>query len=162
MNELWKPISGYEGYYSVSNRGEVFSVRGQKVLRPGVLPLGYRQVQLMVDGAKQQAKVHRLVAFAFLGEPPTPQHQVAHNNGNPADNRVENLRWATPTENQRDRRAHGTASIGEANRRAKLTADDARAIRASTARNCDLARTYGVSWSQIYSIRSRKTWAHLD
>ncbi len=162
MSEIWKPVLGYADLYSVSNLGEVFSVRAQRVLRPGVLSSGYRQVQLCRNGKREQVKVHRLVALAFLGEPPTPQHQVAHNNGNPAINCVENLRWATAQENQHDRRAHGTASLGEANYRAKLTANDVRAIRASTQRNCDLARVYGVSWSQIYSIRCRKTWRHIS
>ena len=161
MNELWKPVPGYAGLYSVSNLGEVFSVRSQKVLSPGVLPGGYRQVQLCSGGRREQVKVHRLVALAFLGEPPTPRHQVAHNNGNPAINCVKNLRWATAQENQHDRRLHGTSSFGEANARAKITAEDVLAIRASTARNCELARAYGVSWSQIYSIRTRKRWQHI-
>jgi len=161
MTEIWKPVPGYAGLYSVSNLGEVFSAQTQKVLNPGVLKSGYRQVQLCRAGKREQIKVHRLVALAFLGQPPTPRHQVAHNDGIPANNCVENLRWATAKENQHDRRRHGTASIGESNYRAKLTANDVLAIRASTARNCDLARMYGVSWSQIYSIRIRKTWKHL-
>lgn len=161
MDALWKDVPGYAGHYSVSNRGEVFSVRSQKVLRPGVLALGYHQVQLCFQGKRAQVKVHRIVALAFLGHPPTPLHQVAHNNGNPADNRVENLRWTTAQENQLDRRLHGTAMFGEANPRAKITAEDVAVIRASTKRNCDLARAYGVSWSQIYSIRRRKTWRHI-
>lgn len=161
MGELWRPVPGYVGLYSVSNFGEVFSVRAQKVLRPGVLANGYRQVQLCFGGKIKQAKVHRLVALAFLGEPPTPRHQVAHDNGNPAINCVKNLRWATPKENQRDRQRHGKSSLGEANARAKVTAEDVLAIRASAARNCELARVYGVSWSQIDSIRRRKTWRHI-
>lgn len=161
MTEIWKPVPGYAELYSVSNLGGVFSARTQKVLSPGVLKGGYLQVQLCRAGKREQIKVHRLVALAFLGQPPTPRHQVAHNDGCPANNCVENLRWATARENQHDRRRHGTASVGEGNYRAKLTADDVLAIRASIERNCDLARAYGVSWSQIYSIRRRKTWRHI-
>jgi hypothetical protein len=49
-----------------------------------------------------------LLALAFLGEPPSARHQVAHNDGNPRNNHLSNLRWATPSENSMDRRLHGT------------------------------------------------------
>lgn len=158
----WKPVPGYEGYYSVSRDGEIYSARSQKILKPAVLSTGYFQVQLSVNGHRLQEKVHRLVALAFVGKPSSPRLQVAHNNGDPADNRAENLRWATPSENQRDRRAHGTASIGEANSRAKLKEADVREIRSSQARTSDLARQYGISHTQMTKIRQGLSWCHLD
>lgn len=53
--------------------------------------------------------VHRLVAIAFISDPPSPVHQAAHGDGVPGHNAAANLRWATPSENQSDRRTHGTA-----------------------------------------------------
>lgn len=44
-------------------------------------------------------RVHRIVAFAFLGEPPTPQHVVDHIDTNRRNNRPQNLRWVTRLEN---------------------------------------------------------------
>jgi hypothetical protein len=44
-------------------------------------------------------RVHRIAAFAFLGEPPTPEHIVDHKDTNRRNNRVENLRWVTKLEN---------------------------------------------------------------
>lgn len=44
-------------------------------------------------------RVHRIVAFAFLGEPPTPQHIVDHIDTNRRNNRPQNLRWLTKLEN---------------------------------------------------------------
>ena len=44
-------------------------------------------------------RVHRIVAFAFLGNPPTEQHVVDHIDTNRRNNRPENLRWLTRLEN---------------------------------------------------------------
>ena len=44
-------------------------------------------------------RVHRIVAFAFLGDPPTEQHVVDHIDTNRRNNRPENLRWLTRLEN---------------------------------------------------------------
>jgi hypothetical protein len=55
--------------------------------------------------------VHRLVLLAFRGEPPTPHHECAHWNGDPSDNSIGNLRWATKVENHADRWRHGTRKI---------------------------------------------------
>ena len=44
-------------------------------------------------------RVHRIVAFAFLGNPPTEQHVVDHTDTNRRNNRPENLRWLTRLEN---------------------------------------------------------------
>jgi hypothetical protein len=80
---------------------------GTKVLKPRLSgPVGKKYLAVALTGGVQR-KVHLLVLEAFIG--PRPEgHQGAHENGNKLDNRLDNLRWKTPGENNRDKRRHGT------------------------------------------------------
>lgn len=176
MNEVWKPVRGYEGSYEVSDQGRVRSVartvmRGDgrphpiraRVLRAPVNSTGYPTVYLSMAGGKRAAKVHRLVAWAFL-PPPQPGQQVCHGNGVRTDARAVNLRWGTALENSADRVAHGRSKtvFGERIGCAKLTAAKIRLIRrAKCARHGDLAARFGVSRGHISSLRRGEGWAHL-
>lgn len=82
---------------------------------------GYLTISLSHQGKKVTKGVHRLVCMAFHGMP-TPATLVArHLNGNPQDNRPENLAWGDQYENWQDRRFHGTVLYGEDHPSAKLT-----------------------------------------
>lgn len=170
--EQWKPVVGYEGFYEVSNLGRVRSTATRhprwpsgRTMSPNRHPDGHLLVGLTRPGRKlRKEKVHRLVLEAFVG--PCPQGmQACHNDGNPQNNCVENLRWDTPSRNQQDRRRHGTATLGETHRDAKLTALKVRLIRdgyASGVYQRELAVQYGVSQSVISSVVTRKTWSHVE
>ncbi|MDO5575339.1 MAG: NUMOD4 domain-containing protein [bacterium] len=101
--EIWKPISGYEDFYLVSNMGRIWSVRSGRALKLPVSKTGYCRTHLSVDGIVKIYSVHRLVAQAFI---PNPQNKptVNHINENKQDNRVENLEWAT----YHEQNIHGT------------------------------------------------------
>lgn len=94
----WRPIEGYENYL-VSRSGEVWNTqRGRPVaITPRVKGRLYLNANLYRDNKLKHAQVHRLVAAAFI---PNPENKptVNHINENPADNRVENLEWATGVE----------------------------------------------------------------
>lgn len=116
--ELWKPISGYEGYYEVSNRGRVRGVdrwilwRGQpqfmqgKMLTPGFAANRYMQVTLSMNGVSRPARVHRLVAEAFVNGYRAGL-VVCHKDGDTSNNSAANLRWDTQASNMADVVAHG-------------------------------------------------------
>ena len=109
-NEIWVPITGYEGYYEVSNLGRVKALsrivkRGciSQPVRERILSAGgdahhYPCVQLFKNGKGKRCKVHRLVAEAFIPNPSNAR-EVDHINTMRNDNRVENLRWVTHKEN---------------------------------------------------------------
>jgi hypothetical protein len=110
--EKWMPVLGYEDLYEVSSFGrvkscekEVWNPRGwynkypERILKTRVTKTGYVQVHICSDGVGVTTSVHRLVAFAFFGEPPGNKYQVNHKNGIKTDNRPENLEWVTAKEN---------------------------------------------------------------
>lgn len=112
--EQWLPVVGYANTHEVSDHGRVRSVtrrvpsgRGQTRIAPGRLLTiymndRYPKINLKVGGAQRMTYVHRLVAAAFIGPCPDGM-EVCHNNGDPFDNRVNNLRYDTHLSNCADR-----------------------------------------------------------
>lgn len=119
-DEQWRPVVGYEGLYEVSDQGRVRSLgrvairRGYplripgRVLRPTPGDAGRVCIRLFNrDGVKKTLRVSVLVLAAFVG--PRPEGlDGCHNNGDPTDNRLSNLRWDTRSANARDAVRHGT------------------------------------------------------
>lgn len=103
MKEIWKDIQGYEGLYQVSTMGNVKRIVGyqcktERVLKPQADKDGYLCVKLHKHHTQlKNVKVHRLVANAFI-ENIDHKTSVNHINCDKSDNRVENLEWATDTE----------------------------------------------------------------
>ena len=108
--ECWAPIKGYEGWYEVSNAGNVRSVErvvtykdGRKRTYPSVilktrLHNGYKMVNLNKNKKCKEAYVHRLVAEAFKLKPKN-KPWVNHKNGIKLDCSSANLEWCTPSYN---------------------------------------------------------------
>jgi hypothetical protein len=169
--ERWRQISDYPSY-EVSDRGKIrrsIAYRQHpagKLLKPKPDTGGYLQVALSRDGRYGYFNVHRLVALTFLGPPPTPRHQVAHNDGVRSHNWVANLRWATPKENCADRVLHGTSpdNRGERHPSANLTESlvtELRDHRRAGRRYNELAQTYRLPMMTIYSAVVGDTWPHV-
>lgn len=105
----WKAIDGTNGRYSVSSDGRVRSNVSNCELRPTVNSKGYRIVRMadQQGGKVRNRRVHVLVLEAF--DRPRPEGMITrHLNGDPGDNRIENLRWGTHSENEYDQILHGT------------------------------------------------------
>ena len=93
-----KEISGYEGKYSVSTDGRIYSHISNKWLKPGISKSGYESVELFSEGIGKRLLVHRLVAGAFIPNPDNKE-QVNHKDENKRNNSVQNLEWSTRKEN---------------------------------------------------------------
>lgn len=114
--ERWLPVVDYEGFYEVSDLGRVRSlprqtvsgVQGGKILKPQLTNrFGHLKVTPSRDGVVKQVTVHRAVLAAFIGPCPEGQ-EVRHLDGNPANNRLDNLAYGTKGENNLDAVRHGT------------------------------------------------------
>jgi len=174
MTEQWKDIDGYEGLYQVSDRGRAKRVAGGpsthagRILKPIKHPNGYLTVTLYRGGKSKQMLVHRLVAIAFLGDPP-PGCEVNHKNGDKTDNRTENLEWVTASENMKHAyRVLGKQAPcvnGEAHGCSKLMRREVIEIRKLSDvgghTQAELAEMFGVSKGNIGYIVRRKSWKHV-
>lgn len=98
----WKDVCGYEGLYQVSDSGLVRRADTHRQVAICDQHLGRVFVGLWRDGKRKNMKVHRLVASAFIGEITHPMN-VNHKNGDPKDNRVDNLEIVSHSENVRHR-----------------------------------------------------------
>ena len=164
-----RPIPGFSGY-SITDNGQVWSAprlhrTWVKQLKPDVIR-GHFRVTLFRGGIRHRIFVHRLVLETFVGPCPSGM-ETCHNNGDPADNRLENLRWDTNSANKQDAVRHGTAP-GFQNRgrinHSKLTETEVRWIRYLRRAGVvisALAEGFGISKQQIRCICKRKCWARI-
>lgn len=168
MHEEWRVAPGYPDY-DVSDLGRVRrtasgqGTRAGHILKPGQVGK-YHGLILRRSGYSCSVYIHRLVALAFHGLPPTPDHQVAHGNGDRIDNRAENLRWVLPIENAADKKSHGTDQRGEKHHLSRLTKDDVLTIRAKRASGTmckDIATEYGISRGHVTQITRGGRWSHI-
>lgn len=157
------PVPSYPRF-SVSREGKVRGPSG-KILSDFPDKRGYRRISLYVGYKSwKQVGVHFLVCEAFHGVRPDGA-VIAHGDGNPANNKSDNLRWTAQWQNEHDKRRHDRALLGERHHQSKLTEKQVRDIRARLAHGeggSALAREYKVTPTTISNIRHRYSWAHLS
>lgn len=180
MQEVWKPISGFESFYEVSSHGRVRSLprivgnrwgTAKGKLVPGAIKAfsrnsqGYCSVHLYVAQRLHKFYAHRLVAIAFI-ENPRDLPQVNHLDGDKENNAAHNLEWCTPSENCShaiSERLYVQAK-GEASGNAVLTESDVIEIREMAARGIyhkDIAEKFGIGRKAITKVVNRQRWAHV-
>ena len=105
--EKWRDIPDYEGFYQVSDLGNVRSIRFNKIRNMKSWDShGYRAVELCMNNNRYTVGIHRLVALTFI---PNPENkpEVNHKDRNKSNNNVENLEWVTQSENVAHAYRHG-------------------------------------------------------
>lgn len=102
--EIWKEVPGFEHYF-VSNQGRVFNSQTGRFVGTK-RDTGYMHVTLSFNGFHKTRTVHSIVAEAFCDKPWCPAEdklEVDHINRDKTDNRAENLRWVSHSENMKNR-----------------------------------------------------------
>ncbi len=162
--EEWRFVHGLEGRYEISDIGRVRSMHRQqapRILKPGRSQGGYPTYSLC--GRTRLA--HRIVLETFVGPPPSPLHQGAHNNGIKTDSRLSNLRWATKKENDDDKRLHGTILKGSDVAPSKMTEEQVAEARClyigGGFTQQALADRFGVHRATMGRALSGQDWKHV-
>lgn len=158
-----KYIEGYEGLYKINEKGEVFSVHANRLLKQFDYG-GYLVLSLYLPGEKGKTHfIHRLVAKNFLGKAPK-NYQVRHLDGNKKNNNLSNLKYGTSSENQQDRLRHGTDNRGEKSGKAKLKKKEVIKIKKLLKlgrKKADIARLFNISRGAISEIALGRSWGWL-
>lgn len=126
---------------------------------------GYLQIGPYVNGKTKPMTVHRAVMLAFVGPRPDGM-EICHIDGDKTNNALSNLKYATPTENNADKKKHGTHLTGEQCHAAKLNRLQVAEIRRLYATGgysqSQLASLFGVTQVPISQAINYKTWRDAD
>ena len=187
MIEEWKPVVGFEESYKVSNHGRVKSLARivpvpphpnkktllqkvqEKILKPYICKNSYHHVTLYKNGRGYNRSIHRLVLQSFVGIPEEGK-ECCHNDGNGLNNKIDNLRWDTRTNNNLDTVKHGNhykntkGCRGSESVNAKFTEKDVINIRSVNRYRgyvSHMAELYGVTKSCVWNIIYRYSWRHI-
>ncbi|HGO3895721.1 TPA: NUMOD4 motif-containing HNH endonuclease [Staphylococcus aureus] len=172
--EIWKDIPGYEGEYQASTLGRIKSMERksrcgykgkgyrsikERILRPGkYCKTGHLSVVLR-KGTNGQP-VHKLIMLTFKGKRPKGL-DICHNDGNPENNKLSNLRYDTRNNNNLDVFKHGK-NTGNS----KLSISEVRTIKglldSKKYSNTEIATKFKVSPSAICSIKKNRTYKWVD
>ena len=180
MEEVWRDVVGFEEYFKVSNLGNVFSKRTNKLLKTYTTPSGYERIYTKIGGRlgkNHTFRIHRLVAEAFL---PTPGEDlkreaeesfygvvlVNHKDGDKSNNELTNLEWISYSGNGRHASVNGLLNIkkGVENCGSKLSIEDVEYIRENYTPSCKrfgaraLAKVFGVHHTTISRVARDVTY----
>jgi hypothetical protein len=184
--EIWLPIKNYENYYEVSSLGRVRSVERtvkqyskngltyQRVMKSKLItPVKdskdrYMYVHLS-NGIAKHFSIHSLVLKAFVGEPKQLQ-ECCHLDGNCKNNRLDNLRWDSHLNNEKDKELHNRVYKGESHHNTSLTVDQVKLIKKSLSeyvgskygRNVKIGNMLSICPLIIGDISRNRTWKHVS
>lgn len=146
----WRPVPGWPCW--ASSDGQVRGPSGQ-VLKPYIEPSGHLHMLIR----RRKLRVHHAVLLAF-GFPRPIHQECRHLDGNPANNRLDNLAWGTKLENAADKERHGTVPRGEQKKGHRLTTGQVHEIRRDPRASRQVGRDYGVSHTAVQRIRRGERW----
>ncbi len=168
MNRILIP--GLQGYM-IDEGGSVWSLKagmGNRWTEPHLIKQwvdkrGYVHVTLRPDGEKKRFSVHALMMLAFVGERPEG-FTVSHLDGNPTNNNIGNLEYASHVDNVNERWRHGTMIYGKSSHLSKIsdkTASEIWNAIQSGSKNKEIVEKFGVSESYPAAMRAGRMRKHI-
>jgi len=172
MIEIWKSITDYENLYKISSYGNIKRITG-RILKSSVVKK-HLIITLSKNGIAKNCYVHRLVLETFIGPCPSGM-ECRHLDGNPENNKLNNLKWGTRSDNQKDSLKHGTHRFqktdyiryqpntrGSKHGMSKLNNNEIIKIRKLFKEEIltqrEIAKIFNVSQGTIWFIIHKKTW----
>lgn len=159
MEESWKPVYGFEGFYEISDRPRIKRIKAGQGTKAECMKQGnrrgYKEVRLCKNGKSSLHLVHRLVALSFI---PNLENKpcVNHINGVKSDNRPENLEWVSYSENMEHSFNKGLHPKGNKHYNYKIPDEELGRVLDKSIPARIIAEEFGVSRGYVYDIRGRK------
>lgn len=180
MDEIWKDIIGFEGYYQVSNLARIkrlprlskhsypgyFKPYGERITENTIKnPKKYISAKLTVNGITYTRQMHRVVLMAFVPCPGS-EYVVNHKDGDKHNNHLENLEWVTQKDNIRHAKLMGLARYakGDDSGASKITEEFVRIIKKMLSDGViqkQIAKHFGISAKMVTDINTGRTWKHV-
>ena len=170
--EVWKPVVGYEGRYEVNENSQIRTLmrRNKRILKHAIREDYFHHFVNITDskGIRKKKYIHIAALEAFVSLRPEGKEGL-HNDGNPYNNHISNLRWGTHSENMQDSIKHGTfyfvGQKGSKHPHAILNESKVMKIKKlfldKSITRKQIADKYGVCASTIDYIKSGKLWSHV-
>lgn len=164
-----RTVFGFDREYVVSGCGRVFSLQRKgawlsRELVPQINHNGYEKVTLTKEGKRKYAFVHRIVAENFI-ENDLDKKTVNHKDGNKRNNTVENLEWATHSENRQHAIDNNLGKIAKGSDMSKVLKEEdvleIVSLRKKGMKYKDIAMLFNRPKSTIQSILNGRRWNHL-
>lgn len=178
--EIWKPVVGYEGLYSVSSFGRIKShdkiiyagrnyqpkLRKGIILKQGTHGGGYATVGLCKDSKPKSFLVHRLVAFAFHNRGDNEKLEVNHIDAVKKNNNYKNLEWVTSSENTIHGLKMGIMNTCKGSNRPNAVIDELKVKEIKELikkgfTDKQIADKFSLGKGIVYPIRKNKSWKHV-
>ena len=149
----WREVPGYPNYI-ISSEGVIYSKKKKGILKVHTRHKGYVSALLIHEKVRVVRNVSRWVLISFIREP-KEREEAAHLDGDVTNNRLANLAWCSPSENNFHKNLHGTMVRGEKMHNAKLSdaqVAEVRALFRSGRTQASLAAQFNVSYVSIHEI----------
>jgi hypothetical protein len=175
--EEFRDLPGFEGFIAVSNHGRVYtyprvveklcgfsgeivrqSYKG-RLLKQHNDGNGYKRFSFGVNGKRHQMLVSRAVLMAFVGAS-KPGQFACHNDSDPFNNMLENLRWDDQKGNMKDRMDRGLYAKGEAHHAVKVPVELVDRLQSGTVTAAQAARETGFRYVNLWRIAKGHSWKH--
>lgn len=161
----FRPVPGYTNRWITVDGVVIASCRGKFTIMEVYTKInGYLYVGGNIKGKGKIECIHRLLCLTFKADSYFEGAEVRHLDGNPLNNKLDNLKWGTREENMEDMVLHGRSCRGERHGASKLTKEKVKVVRDMLEEGLTeavIASHFNVHPRTIQDIESGKNWSWL-